>query len=171
VTFPLVVLSLLLGFALFGSGSLPPFANRAVAAQAPTAAAAAVPALGNCEPNVTRTDVLLLSDALPQDAKALLDLLSMCAAEVQKLIDSGQFGFVYQPTMLGKDIALALDDHVNELPDRRRLQATDGIRRAVLLAWQLDLYGDLGNQTKLAEAFKLFSAAIADIKSAYGTKP
>ena len=127
--------------------------------------------LTNCEPNVTRTDVLLLSDALPKDPKALLNLLTMCNAEIQKLIEGGQFGFVYQPTMLGKDIAIALDEHVNTLPDRRRLQATDGIRRAVLSAWQLDMYGDLGNQSKLSDAFKLFAAAVADIKSAYGAQP
>ncbi len=136
-----------------------------------TEAAVAMPTLTNCEPNVTRTDLLLLSDALPKDTKALFELLSMCSAEVQKLIDSGQFGFVYQPTILGKDIALALDEHVRELPERRRRQATDAIRRTVLSAWQLDLYGDLGNQTKLTEAYNLFTVAIADIKSAYDGQP
>jgi hypothetical protein len=137
----------------------------------PVSAAPAMPTLTNCEPNVTRTDVLLLSDALPKETKALLNLLTMCGAEVQKLIAGGQFGFVYQPTMLGKDIALALDNHINELPDRRRVQAADGIRRTVLSAWQLDMYGDIGNQSKLSDAFKTFAAAIADITSAYGAQP
>jgi hypothetical protein len=138
---------------------------------APVVAAPARPTLTNCEPNVTRTDVLLLSDALPKDARLLLDLLAMCRTEVQKLIENGRFGFVYQPTMLGKDIALALEGHVSTLPERRRVQATDGIRRAVLSAWQLDLYGDLGNQAKLTEAYTLFAAAIVDIKAAYGAQP
>jgi hypothetical protein len=135
------------------------------------ATARAVPTLTNCEANVTRADVLLLSDALPKDAPSLLDLLAMCRTEVQKLIDNGQFGFVYQPTMLGKDIVLALEGHVSTLPERRRLQVSDSIRRAVLSAWQLDLYGDLGNQAKLTEAYKLFAAAVDDITSAYGAQP
>jgi hypothetical protein len=129
------------------------------------------PTLTNCEPNVTRTDVLLLSDALPPDQTSLLDLLASCETEVQKLIDAGQFGFVYQPTMLGKDIALALERFVSTLPDPRRKSASDSIRRLVLSAWQLDLYGDLGNQSKLTDAYKLFAAAVTDIKSAYGTQP
>jgi hypothetical protein len=127
------------------------------------------PTLTNCEPNVTRTDVLLLSDALPSDEKSLLDLLAMCEIEVKKLIDSGQFGFVYQPTILGKDIALALERFVNTLPEPRRESAGDSIRRLVLSAWQLDLYGDLGNQSKLTSAYQLFAAAVTDIRSAYGT--
>jgi hypothetical protein len=90
---------------------------------------------------------------------------------MQKLIDHGQFGFVYQPTMLGKDIALALEGHVSTLPERRRPQASDSIRRVVLSAWQLDLYGDLGNQAKLTEAYKVFAAAIANITAAYGAQP
>jgi hypothetical protein len=145
------------------------------AAQAPpparNVAVPAVPSLTNCEPNMTRTDVLLMSDALPKNSKGLVDLLSMCSAEVQKLIQSGQFGFVYQPTMLGKDIALALEDHIHELPESQRTQAYDSIRRAVLSAWRLDLYGDLGNRELLSDAFKLFAAAITDIKTVYYAAP
>ena len=101
----------------------------------------------------------------------MLDLLALCRTEVQKLIDAGQFGFVYQPTMLGKDIALALENSVSTLPETRRETASDGIRRLVLSAWQLDLYGDLGNQSKLTDAYELFAAAVGDIRSAYGTQP
>ena len=135
------------------------------------AVAQAIEPITNCEPNMTRSDALLLSDALPKTTPALLNLLDMCGAEVQKLIEGRQFGFIYQPTMLGKDIALALEGHVTELPEPRRVQAADGIRRTVLSAWQLDMYGDLGNQDKLTEAYNLFAAAVAAIKSAYAAKP
>jgi hypothetical protein len=136
---------------------------------APTPAAA--PTLTSCAANVNRTDVLLLSEALPKDRAALLKLLAMCKGEVQTLIESGRFGFVYQPTMLGKDIALALEATSKTLPERRRLQASDGVRRVVLSAWELDLYGDLGNQQKLTEAYQRFAAAVGDINSAYGPQP
>src|SRR5687768_4117579 len=120
---------------------------------------------------MARTDALLLSDSLPRNAKALLNLLTMCSDEVQKLVQGAQFGFVYQPTMLGKDIALALETHVNELPAARRPQAEDAIRRTVLAAWQLDMFGDMGNQEKITEAFNHFAAAIAAVKTAYGAQP
>jgi hypothetical protein len=125
----------------------------------------------NCEPNMTRTDALLLSDALPKNTKALLDLLGMCSEEVQKLVQGAQFGFVYQPTMLGKDIALALESHVSELPASRRVQASEAIRKTVLAAWQLDMFGDMGNQEKISEAYNHFAAAIAAVKTAYAAQP
>ena len=79
---------------------------------------------------MARTDALLLSDSLPKNSKALLTLLSMCSDEVQKLVQGSQFGFVYQPTMLGKDIALALENYINEVPGARRAQATAVAERA-----------------------------------------
>ena len=130
-----------------------------------------VPPVENCEPNMARTDALLLSDSLPKNSKALLTLLSMCSDEVQKLVQGAQFGFVYQPTMLGKDIALALENYLNEVPNARRAQASDAIRRTVLAAWQLDMYGDMGNQEKITEAFTHFAAAIAAVKTAYAPQP
>ena len=120
---------------------------------------------------MARTDALLLSDSLPRNAKALLNLLTMCSDEVQKLVQGSQFGFIYQPTMLGKDIALALEGHVTELPESRRPQAADAIRRTVLAAWQLDMFGDMGNQEKITEAFGHFAAAIAAVKTAYAAQP
>lgn len=129
------------------------------------------PPVENCEPNMARTDALLLSDSLPKNSKGLLTLLGMCSDEVQKLVQGAQFGFVYQPTMLGKDIALALENYLNEVPNARRAQASDAIRRTVLAAWQLDMYGDMGNQEKITEAFTHFAAAIAAVKTAYAPQP
>jgi hypothetical protein len=151
-----------------------PAATTTAAAAPPPPPQPAIPALPpveNCEPNMARTDALLLSDSLPKNSKALLNLLGMCSAEVQKLVQGAQFGFVYQPTMLGKDIALALENYLNELPGARRAQAANAIRQTVLAAWQLDMYGDMGNQEKITEAFTHFAAAIAAVKTAYAPQP
>lgn len=145
--------------------------TTAAAQPAPQPTAPSRPAIDNCEPNMARTDALLLSDALPRNSKGLLNLLTMCSDEVQKLVQGNQFGFVYQPTMLGKDIALALENYINEVPAARRGQASDAIRRTVLAAWQLDMFGDMGNQEKITEAFNHFAAAIAAVKTAYAGKP
>jgi hypothetical protein len=148
-----------------------PAATEAAAPPPPQITVPPLPAVDNCEPNMARTDALLLSDSLPKNSKALLTLLGMCSDEVQKLVQASQFGYVYQPTMLGKDIALALENYVNEVPSARRAQASDAIRRTVLAAWELDMFGDMGNQEKITEAFNHFAAAIAAVKTAYGAKP
>jgi Heavy metal binding domain len=152
----------------------PPAPSAAPPAGAPmTTAGSALPVetMTNCTPNISRLDAVALGQRLPQVSAELLKLLSMCSKEVDTLIQDGQFGFVYQPTMLSKDIAMALESHVGELPNQQRTQAASAIRRVVLAAWKLDLYGDLGNREKLAETYQTYSAAIADIQKAYGAKP
>jgi hypothetical protein len=148
-----------------------PAAPAAAPAPSPATVVQSTPAITNCEPNMARSDALLLSDSLPKSSSALLTLLDMCSAEVQKLVQGAQFGFIYQPTMLGKDIALALENYVNSLPASRRPQAADAIRRTVLAAWQLDMFGDMGNQEKISEAYTHFAAAIAAVKTAYAAQP
>ncbi len=144
----------------------------ATGAQAPTVenVPADVRRLTSCEPNMSRTDVLLAADYLPRDAPGLISLLHMCGEEIRKLIDAGQFGYVYQPTMLGKDIGLALEGHMSNLDSQQRRAAADAIRRLVVVAWRLDMYGDLGNMLRLREAFEQFAAAIADVEEAYGSQ-
>jgi hypothetical protein len=156
------------------AGTSTPAPATATPAPAPVLAAApqpATPPISSCEPNMTRSDALLLSDALPKDSKALLTLLGMCSDEVQKLVQASQFGFIYQPTMLGKDIALALEQYGHELPESRRAAAADAIRRTVLAAWQLDMFGDMGNQDRITEAYTHFAAAVAAVKSAHAAQP
>jgi heavy metal-binding protein len=117
---------------------------------------------------MSRTDAELLASNLPNSPAELLKLLEQRTQEVNQAIQDGQFGYVYIPTMLSKDIALAIDDHIGELPDARRAQASSAVRRLVLASWELDLYGDLGNKEKINDAYHSFAAAFADIKAAYG---
>jgi hypothetical protein len=126
-----------------------------------------------CPTTVSRTDVAQLSETLQQSGSSvpvLLNLLNLCDTEVRSLIQQSQFGFVYQPTMFSKDVALALETKVQEIPEARRIPATSAIRRLVLAAWLLDAYGDMGNREKLTDAYDQFAAAIADIKAAYDSK-
>jgi hypothetical protein len=124
----------------------------------------------DCKPNMSRADALLLSDNLPRNAGELITLLLQCSGEIEALIKDGQFGFIYQPTILSKDIAVALEDHHSELPDRQRAAAIYATKKFVVSAWELDYYGDLGNREKITETFNKYAAAAADIKAAYGAK-
>ena len=143
----------------------------------PTAPIAAADTVGgprvlrDCKPTMSRNDAVAFGQTLPRASGELLRLLSLCSAEVGTLIKDGEFGLVYQPSILSKDIAIALEETAVELPNRQRAPTADAIRRVVLAAWMLDLYGDQGNREKLIESYDAFAAAVAEIKSAYGTKP
>jgi hypothetical protein len=116
---------------------------------------------------MSRAEATQLSQELPNNAPALIKLLDCRGQEVKSLIQDGNFGMVYVPSLLARDVALALVDHVNELPDQKRVAATSAVRRLVLSAWRLDQYGDLGDRARISQAQETFAAASADIKAAY----
>lgn len=118
---------------------------------------------------LSRTDAATLVENLPTSAVELVKILEQRTQEVKVAIDEGQYGYVYIPALLSKDIALAVGDHVNELPEQRRASVAAAVRRLVLSAWDLDFFGDLGNKEKITEAYNSFAAAAADIKAGYGT--
>jgi hypothetical protein len=41
------------------------------------------------------------------------------------------------------------------------------VKRLVRSAWMLDTYGDLGNRAPIADAYVTFSAAVAELESAF----
>ena len=166
----------------FAQPTTEPVAPVVVTAAAPSAATAAPPTPAAARtPTVTaatsdacassltmsRAEATQLSQELPNDATALIRLLDCRGQEVKSLIQDGNFGMVYVPSLLARDVALALVDHVNELPDQKRVAATSAVRRLVLSAWRLDQYGDLGDRTRINQAHETFAAASADIKAAY----
>jgi hypothetical protein len=141
-----------------------------------TAVATAAPVLG-ASPDVaassltiSRTEAAQLAQDLPNNSAELLKLMELRRTEVETLIRDGSFGMVYVPTMMAKDVALALEDHGNELTDRQRVSLTDAVRRLVVASWRLDQYGDLGDREKITQAYTLFAAAAAEIKSAYAER-
>ena len=43
----------------------------------------------------------------------------------------------------------------------------EAVKRVVASAWEIDGYGDLGNKTKIVEAYQSLTAAVTDLKAAY----
>ena len=119
---------------------------------------------------MTRADATSLAQDLPNNTAELLKLLELREQEVNTLIQEGNFGMVYVPTMLAKEVALALQDHIGELPARQHTPLTSAVRRLVLASWRLDQYGDLGDREKISQAHSVFAAAAADIKAAYASR-
>jgi hypothetical protein len=147
----------------------PASAASAPAAQQPPAAPASAPAV-----DLSGAPAALLSaldeDALPKTMQGLIAELAKRATEVEQTVKDGNLGQVWLPAMGTKTVALALESHASMLPERQRALATVAIKRVVTAAWALDAYGDLGNKEKMTEAYEKLASAVADLKTAYGSR-
>ncbi|MBM3773115.1 MAG: hypothetical protein FJW27_17880 [Acidimicrobiia bacterium] len=135
---------------------------------APITASASVPQ-NTSAATLSRTDAAQLVENLPTSPAELLKLLEQRTQEVRQAITEGQYGYVYIPALLSKDIALAIGDQVSQLPDSKQNHANAAVRQLVIAAWDLDFYGDLGNKEKITEAFNSLASAFENIKAAYGS--
>ena len=61
----------------------------------------------------------------------------------------------------------SLESHAGSLPAAKRALVTSAVKRVVTSAWEIDGYGDLGNRTKIVEAYQRMATAVADLKAAY----
>jgi hypothetical protein len=109
-----------------------------------------------------------LPESTAETTDALLAGIKASSAQVDALLKQGALAQLYIPALATKDAALALEAHTIELPEGRRGAAAAAVRRIVLAAWLIDLYGDLGDRPKLADAFQSFAGGVADLSAAYG---
>jgi hypothetical protein len=114
-----------------------------------------------------QTEAAAAEDA-PETTEALLADIKAGSARVDALLKQGALAQLYIPALATKDHALALEAHASELPEGRRSAAAAAVRRIVLAAWLIDLYGDLGDKPKLDDAFQSFAGAVVDLSAAYG---
>ena len=71
------------------------------------------------------------------------------------------------PAFQAKDLALALDEHKDELTPERRKVAEPAIARLVRAAYLLDAFGDIGNKQQISDAYAKFLEAEADIHASF----
>jgi hypothetical protein len=114
-----------------------------------------------------QTEAAPAEDA-PENTDALLADIKAGSERVDALMKEGALAQLYIPALATKDRALALEAHASELPEGRRSAAAAAVRRIVLAAWLIDLYGDLGDKPKLDDAFHSFAGAVVDLSAAYG---
>ena len=91
--------------------------------------------------------------------------------QIRDLIQKGDFGAVWVPAFQARDLAIALEGRLDQLPAGRRELAEPAIKRLVRTAWLLDAFGDLGNRQQIADAYTIFAASVAETASAFTTKP
>ena len=144
-----------------------PTATMTNAAPAPSAAAPAAAAPDTAPDVSSGIDPALVPLPIPDTVPEMLAQLKTRTDQIRTFIDRGTFAAIYVPAFQAKDLALALDEHKNELTPERRKIAEPAIAKLVRSAYLLDAFGDIGNKQQITEAYAKFVEAAKDIHSVY----
>ncbi len=152
------------------------YTKEPVAAAAPrTTSAATAPAPSAPAPDApvmsSGIDPALVPLPVPDTVPEMLAQLRTRTAQIRALIDRGSFGSIYVPAFQAKDIALALDEHRQELTEEQRRVAGPAVAKLVRSAWLLDAFGDIGNKQQISEAYARFVEAAKDIEASFPGQP
>jgi hypothetical protein len=112
-------------------------------------------------------DPALVPLPIPDTVPEMLAQLKTRTDQIRSFIDKGTFAAIYVPAFQAKDLAIALDEHKNELTPERRKLAEPAISKLVRTAYLLDAFGDIGNKQQISEAYAKFLEAAKDIHSAF----
>ena len=148
--------------------------------RAPTASAA--PVAQAASPDATATAAAAseltagaepsqVSGPIPETVNEMLVQLKMRNEQIGELVQRGAFGALWVPAFQARDLAIALEAHLGELPAVGRDAAEPAIQRLVRTAWLLDAFGDIGNREQIVEADTIFASAVTDVVSAFTKKP
>jgi hypothetical protein len=112
-------------------------------------------------------DPALVPLPIPDTVPEMLAQLATRTDQIRSFIDKGTFAAIYVPAFQAKDLALALDEHKNELTPERRKVAEPAIAKLVRTAYLLDAFGDIGNKQQISEAYAKFVEAATQIHAAF----
>ena len=141
---------------------------------AATASAAAIP-VPAATPDVTLSapgvppavDPSLAPVSIPDSVPEILAQLKTRHQEIGELVQRGAFGAVWVPAFQARDLAIALEARLGELPAAAREAAGPAIKRLVRAAWLLDAFGDVGNRQQIVDAYSIFGAAVDEVVAAF----
>jgi len=111
-------------------------------------------------------DELVIPDG-PDAASVIAIAIAERNVRVRELVTSGAINEIYLPALQAKDLAVALESHMDALPLDKRRELQWALKRLVRAAWLLDDYGDLGNREKVQAAYDWFDEAVERIQSVY----
>jgi hypothetical protein len=148
-----------------------PTATMTSAAPLPTPAPASAMPAATASATSSGVDPALVPLPIPDTVPEMLSQLRTRTEQIRAIIDRGSFASIYVPAFQAKDLALALDEHKQELPADRRKIVEPAITRLVRCAWMLDAFGDIGNKQQITEAYDMFVAASRDIQAAFPSQP
>jgi hypothetical protein len=136
-----------------------------------TPAQPAAPTAAATTPTTTATapgpDPALTPLPIPATMSGIVDQLKARQRQVGELVMRGDFGAVWVPAFQAKDLAIALEPHLVHLPSEKRDIAEPAINNVVRTAWLLDAAGDVGNRQQIELVYASFTAAVANLASAF----
>lgn len=97
---------------------------------------------------------------IPSDGREIYEEILKRDERLRELIRRGVWPDLYIPALEAKDLALGLSAKKGEpvaLP----------VKTIVRAAWLLDMYGDLGNKSKVESAYRLFETGIEELRGVY----
>jgi len=104
---------------------------------------------------------------IPDSVPEIVAQLKMRHQEIGGLVERGAFGAVWVPAFQARDLSIALEARLGELPEAAREAGEPAIKRLVRTAWLLDAFGDVGNRQQIVDAYAIFGAAVDEVISAF----
>ena len=133
-------------------------------------AAPRAPSISTAAPSTSSNDPQPApAQAEPSSGGSLAALKSQ-RDEVETFIKAGTFGAIYVPALQAKDTALQIQAQNARAAGIDQDAVEASVKQIVLSAYQLDNFGDLGDGEKIQDAYRRFSAAIAQLDSLLATR-
>lgn len=104
---------------------------------------------------------------IPENTNTIVSNISERNDEIANLVSTGGFTEIFIPALQSKELALALNERVDDLSIRTQTDVRIAIRSLVRAAWLLDWYGDLGNKQQVSDAYDIFNQAVIEIVTVY----
>jgi hypothetical protein len=104
---------------------------------------------------------------IPSSMSGMLEHLDVRARQVGELIARGDFSAVWVSAFQARDIAIALEPHLEHLAPEQRTAGEPALTRVVRTAWLLDAAGDVGNRAQIEAVHVAFKSAVADVLAAF----
>ena len=115
------------------------------------------------DPTALAADTIVI----PDTPEGIVREIEERNVSVRELVTSGAMDEIYLPALQAKDLAVALEGHIDALPPKTQRELTWALKQLVRSAWLLDDYGDLGNREKVYVAYDWFDEAVEKIRSVY----
>ncbi len=120
----------------------------------------------NIDATALGSDELVIPDG-PDAPSDIAIAIAERNIQVRRLVASGAINEIYLPALQAKDLAVALESHIDALPLDKRRELQWALKQLVRSAWLLDDYGDLGNREKVHAVYDWFDEAVEQIQSVY----
>jgi hypothetical protein len=108
---------------------------------------------------------------VPDDPPSLLKMLVERRDALKEIVGRGGLSEVWVPALQGKDLALALELHAREFPDRRRAAVAAATHEVVQAAFRLDSSGDRGEREAVQRAAEQFDRGVSALAKEFGGQP